>query len=65
MAESKKVGRGKRSPARASYKAGSRWEVNKRKRIARAELQKKRDAARKPKVPRGTARAKRRAHLQT
>ena len=65
MAESKKVGRGKRSPARASYKAGSRWEVNKRKRIAKAEAQKKHNATHKPRVARGTARAKRRAHLQT
>lgn len=62
MAESKKIGRGKRQPARTAYRAGARWEINKAKRIAR---HKKAVAAAKapPKVPRGTARAARRAKI--
>lgn len=62
MSESNKIGRGKRSAARTRYKAASRWDANKRKNIAKAAK-----AAATPKVmkvPRGTARAKRRVALQ-
>jgi hypothetical protein len=63
MAESKKIGRGKRQPARAAYSAGARWEVNKAKRIARHKKCVALAKANPPAVPRGTARKVRRARI--
>lgn len=52
----------KRSPAAARYRGESRWLVNKEKRQRKEAM--RRAAKRDPRVPRGTARAKRRVHLQ-
>lgn len=58
--KSRKFGRNSRSQSGKAYKAGNRWEVNKRKREDKAAKQRKRDKLKVLAVPRGTARAKRR-----
>ena len=61
---SKKEGRGKRSPARATYVAGMHKERNARLRREREERKAKQRATNPPRVPRGTARNKRRKDKQ-
>jgi hypothetical protein len=61
MAESKKIGRGKRQPARTAYRAGTRWDINKAKRVKREALRQAKP--KQMKVPRGTARKLRRAKI--
>lgn len=60
----KKFGRAKRRPSTATYKSTNRAASNKARRIARAKEQRLADASKKYAVPRGTARAARRAHFQ-
>ena len=61
---SKKEGRGKRSPARATYSAANHKERNARLRKEKEERKAKQRAAFPPRVPRGTARNKRRKDKQ-
>ena len=63
MAESCKIGRGKRSPARARYKVERRWKINSARRLARHQRQMQRDRNKHMRTPRGSARAMRRIHL--
>ena len=61
---SKKEGRGKRSPARATYAANNSKERNARLRKEKEERKAKQRAAFPPRVPRGTARNRRRKDKQ-
>lgn len=54
----------KRSPSMASYRVGNRMAVNKNKAIQKADAQRKADANKTMRVPRGTARNKRRLAKQ-
>lgn len=58
----KKVGRGKRSPSRASYKAELRKERNARIKQARHKAACEAKRRNPPRIPRGTARARRRGN---
>lgn len=62
MASNQKYGRNKRAPSNKRYMGEKRWEVNKSRRIKREA--EKQSVLKNMSVPRGTARAKRRAHLQ-
>ena len=61
----RKFGRNKRAPCNKYYTSSRKWETNKKRKIAKHKIKLERDA-KKParmKVPRGTARAKKRANL--
>lgn len=62
--KNQKFGRTGRRPSTASYKGSKRWEINKARRVKRDAAFKKDKRDNPPKVPRGTARAKRRRGLQ-
>lgn len=57
----RKFGRSKRGGSMARYNAESRWTTNAKKRIARHKKAVEAKKANPPKVPRGSARASRRA----
>lgn len=60
-----KFGRNKtRSKSMAAYRAGNRMAVNKRKAIEKADAKREADANKTMRVPRGTARSKRRVAQQ-
>lgn len=60
MAGCVKAGRNKKSAANAAYKAGNREDVNRKRKVKRHQVAAAKHKAKKIKVPRGTARARRR-----